>query len=240
MVFAWSGLPRIPLIEELTDSSVPPESNILVEYDPTSQWYNASLTIAAGWLRTGGRVGYYTIAQPPDNARSQLRRLGIVTETLEAEGRLEIYDMYTCQLGQKSKERIALDSLKAADLSIWLSRALKKSTPDPNLLWIADSFSPITRFNDEKSFMEWVLTRVVPYAPGEQSIGIWAVLRGVHGDQVYKQLEASADAVVQFKVEESGEEVKSLIRITYMRNVEFNSRWHSLKIAENFEVSLEK
>jgi len=233
-------MPVIPLIEELTDSPVPPGSNLLVEYDPTSQWINASLSMAAGWLRTGGRIGYYTVAKPPDSARLQLKRLGIDTEKLEAEGKLEIYDMYTCQLGQKSKEKIALDSLKVADLSIWLSSALKSATPDPNLLWIVDSFSPITRFNDEKSFIEWILTRVVPYASGEKSIGIWGVLRGVHSDQAYRQLEASPDVVLQFKVEESGEEVKSLIRITYTRNVGFNSRWHSLKIAGNFEITLEK
>jgi archaellum biogenesis ATPase FlaH len=117
---------------------------------------------------------------------------------------------------------------------------LKNASPDPNLLWIVDSFSPIARFNDEKSFIEWILTRVVPYASGEKSIGIWGVIRGVHSDQVYKQLEASADAVLQFKVEESGEEVKSLIRITFMRNLRFNSRWHSLKIGDNFEVTIAK
>ena len=194
-------MPGIPLIEELTNSPVPPGSNLLVEYDPTSQWINASLSMAAGWLRTGGRIGYYTVAKPPDSARLQLKRLGIDTEKLEAEEKLEIYDMYTCQLGQKSKEKIALDSLKVADLSIWLSHALKSATPDPNLLWIVDSFSPIARFNDEKSFIEWVLTRVVPYASGEKSIGIWGVLRGVHSDQVYKQLEESPDAVLQFKVD---------------------------------------
>ena len=198
------------------------------------------MSMAAEWLRTAGSIGYYSIAKPPESARSQLKRFGIDAERLEAEGRLTIYDLYTCQLGQKSKEKHALESLKVSDLSIWLSRALKSASPDPNLLWIVDSFSPITRFNDEKSFIEWVLTRVVPYASGEQSIGIWGVLLGVHSDQVYKQLEASSDAVLQFKVEQSGEEVKNLIRITYMRNLRFNSMWHSLKIAENFEITLEK
>ena len=201
-------MPQIPLIEELTSVPVPPGSNILVEFDAMSQWINASLTIAAGWLRTGGRVGYYAVDKPPYTVRSQLGGFGLETEKLEAEGRLEIYDMYTCQLGQKSKEKYALDSLKVADLSIWLSGALKGVSPDPNLLWIVDNLSPIVRFNDEKSFIEWVLTRVVPYAPVEKSIGIWGVLRGVHSDWVYRQLEASPDGIVLFKLEESGEEVK--------------------------------
>jgi len=233
-------MPVIPLIDELTNGPVPSGSNLLVEYDPSSQWINASLSIAAEWLKTGGSIGYYSVAKPPDSARSQLKRFDIDAERLETEGKLAIHDMYTCQLGQKSNEKHALESLKVSDLSIWLSRALKNASPDPNLLWIVDSFSPIARFNDEKSFIEWILTRVVPYASGEKSIGIWGVIRGVHSDQVYKQLEASADAVLQFKVEESGEEVKSLIRITFMRNLRFNSRWHSLKIGDNFEVTIAK
>ena len=233
-------MPRIPLIEDLTNSPVSPGSNLLVEYDPTSQWINASLSIAAGWLRTGGRMGYYAVGKPPDSVRSQLGRFGIDVEKLEAEESLAIYDLYTCQLGQKSKEKYALESLKVSDLSIWLSGALKLASPDPNLLWIVDSFSPIARFNDEKSFIEWVLTRVIPYAPAEKSIGIWGVLRGVHSDWVYKQLEASPDAVLQFKFEEAGEEVKSLVRIMFMQNVGFDSRWHSLRMNDNFEITLEK
>jgi KaiC/GvpD/RAD55 family RecA-like ATPase len=140
-------LPRIPLIDDLTDNQITPGSNILVEFDPASQWYNASLSIAAGWLRTGGRMGYYAVGKPPDSVRSQLARFGINVEKLEAEESLAIYDLYTCQLGQKSKEKYALESLKVSDLSIWLSGALKRASPDPNLLWIVDSFSPITRFN---------------------------------------------------------------------------------------------
>jgi KaiC/GvpD/RAD55 family RecA-like ATPase len=240
LIVSCLPVPRIPLIDDLTDSQIPPGSNILVEFDPASQWYNASLSIAAGWLRTGGRMGYYAVSKPPDSVRSQLGRFGIDVGTLEAEESLAIYDMYTCQLGQKSKEKIALESLKVSDLSIWLSRALKLAAPDPNLLWIVDSFSPITRFNDEKSFIEWVLTRVIPYAPMEKSIGIWGVLRGVHSDWVYKQLEASPDAVVDFKLEETSEDTKDLIRIRSMRNIHFDRKWHSLRMNDNFEITLEK
>ncbi len=46
-------------------------------------WYSASFTIAAGWLKQGGKVGYSTYAQPPDDVRSQLSRLGLRVEELE-------------------------------------------------------------------------------------------------------------------------------------------------------------
>ena len=105
-------MPRIQLIEDLTKEPIPPGCTILVEFDPASQWYNASLTIAARWLRTGGSVSYIAQSQSPDDVRSQLRQLGLTVEELEQKDRLWITDFYTASLGQKSKERFAVESLK--------------------------------------------------------------------------------------------------------------------------------
>jgi KaiC/GvpD/RAD55 family RecA-like ATPase len=78
-------LPRIPLIEELTTGVIPAGSNIVVEYEPASQWYAASIAITAGWLKQGGTVSYTAEAQSPDSIRNALKRLGIDTAKLEAE-----------------------------------------------------------------------------------------------------------------------------------------------------------
>jgi len=96
-------LPRIALIEELTKEPVPAGSTFLVEFDSSSQWYNATYTITAEWLRQGGKVDYWLAAQPPDKMRSQLRKLGLPNlEEFEESGKLELWDCYTCQLGRKS------------------------------------------------------------------------------------------------------------------------------------------
>lgn len=71
------ALPRLRLIEDLTTGPVPEGSTLLVEYDPASQWYNASITISAGWLKAGGKVDYDALAQPPDDVRAKLRGLGL-------------------------------------------------------------------------------------------------------------------------------------------------------------------
>ncbi len=139
------------MIEDLTSGPIPAGSNLLVEYDAASQWYNASITIAAGWLRSGGKVLYGAMAQQPEKIRSQLNRLGVHPEALEAADNLRIWDWYTPTLGQKSKEKVALESLKVADLSIWFAKEIMRQPPDPNLLRVFDSISSLARFNDEKS-----------------------------------------------------------------------------------------
>ncbi len=212
-----------------------------MEYDPSSQWFNASLTIAAEWLKTQGEIIYGVYSQPPENIPSQLNQLGVDTKTLESDNRLQIADFYTITLGQKSKEKYApYDSLKISDMSIKVATDLMRRPPAPQLLRIVDNESCLARFKDEKIWVEYLLTRILPIASIRKSTGIRGVITGIHSSWAYKQLESAADGIVDFKIDDSGEETRNMIRIRTMRNVGFDTRRHRLKIGENFEVTLEK
>jgi len=234
------ALPRIPLIDDLTSGPIPPGSNIIVEFDPASIWYNASLTIAAGWLKTGGSVSYIAHTQPPDDFRSQLRQLGISVEELEQKDRLWVTDFYSPSIGQKSKEKAGPESLKVADLSLWLGREAMVERAAPEFLVITDNNSILDRFNDEKNWVELFLTRPIPMAKPRQITQLIAFISGIHSPWAYKQLEAAADGIVDFKVEEGAEETRDLMRIRALRKGRFDRRWHELTIAENSEVVLHK
>ena len=103
---------------------------------------------------------------------------------------------------------------------------------------IWDDASSYSRFNDEKIWIEFELTRVIPVGHIRQSTGIGGIIRGLHSDSVYKRLEAAYDGVIDLKLDEAGEEPRNMIRIRSMRNVGFDGRWHSLKISENLEVTI--
>ncbi len=233
---------RIALLEELTREPVPAGSTFLVEFDSASQWGNASFTITAEWLKQGGKVDYWLAAQPPEKMRAQLTRLGISDlETLEESGKLEIWDCYTCQLGRKSTEKFALESLKVADLSIWWAKMQAQGRPaDPTMLRIFDDLSILERFNDPKSWVELVLTRLVPVSHLKKETGIRGLMKGVSEDWVYKRLEGAFDSIVDFRVDESGKESGNLMRIRSMRTVPYDPSWHGINIANNFAVTLEK
>jgi len=231
---------RIPLIEDMASGPIPAGSSLLVEYDPASQWYDASLTILAGWLETGGKVSYHATAQSPEKIRSQLERLGLNSDESENAGNLEIWDWYTCMLGRKSQERLFIDSLKVADLSIWWSKHRMAGQPTPNVLRIVDDLSGLARANDEKTWVEFMVTRVIPSASVLKSTRIVGVISGVHSDWAYKTLEAAHDGIIDLKLEEAWEETRVLMRIRSMRNVGFDRHWHRLSFSDNFEVSLDK
>jgi KaiC/GvpD/RAD55 family RecA-like ATPase len=163
----------------------------------------------------------------------------------ESGGKLENWDWYSATLGQKSKEpRLGASSLKAADLSISIAQEeLKPAMAGenyPEYLRIWDNCSVMARFNDDRAWVEFIVTRVFPSAPHSKSTLVVGVIRGIHSDWAYRQLEDAADGVIDFKIEEISEEARDVLRIRSMRPVAFDRRWHRLKIGENLEVTLEK
>jgi len=224
----------------MTTDPVPAGSALMVEFDPASQWYAASMTITAGWLKAGGAVTYSVNAQPPDTVRMQLRRLGIDVKALEKEERLVIFDGYTITLGRRSVEKYAAQSLKAADLSIIYSREVMQAGPVPDLLTIVDNVSTLARFNDERAWVEFILTRGIPSAYLTKSTTIAGITLGVHPDSVYKQLEVAADGIIDLKLDAEFDPPRNLIRIRSLRNMRFDGRWRELTLAEDYNITLKQ
>ncbi len=233
-------MPKIPLIEDLTHGPISPGTSILVEFDPSSLWYNATFTIAAGWLKSDGRVSYFLLTRPPDEVRAKLRQRGLDVSAFESKEKLRIYDGYTLTQGKKSKEKYSLPSLKTSDLSILVGKDVMPLPPAPDSLWMGENYSVLGRFNDERSWVDLVLNRFVPTLRQRQITTIGTVMIGVHSEWTYKQFESAFDGIVDFKVEELGGELRTMMRIKAMHDVAFDSKWHPLKVEENFEVTLEK
>jgi len=238
-------LVKIPLIDDLTKSPVPLGSNLLVEFDPASQWYNSCLTMAAGWAKQGGDVGYNGFVQSPDSIRLQLSRLGLDVDGLQGKDRLRVYDWYTQTLERKSKEKYGIDSLKVADQSIQFRLTeddlnTSEASEWPESLRIADNFSTLARFNDEKLWIEFMLTRVFPIGPVKKSTLVFGIMKGVHSEWAYKQLEGSADGIIRFELDETNAKSRDIVQIRTMRNVHYNRAVTELDVHANFEVALKK
>ena len=103
-----------------------------------------------------------------------------------------------------------------------------------------DNASIQARFNDEKAWIEFALTRAIPSSYTRQSTSIDGILRGVHSEWAYNELEAAYDGVIDIRVIEKGEATRDMIRIRSMREVLHDRSWHELKIGSNFEISIQK
>jgi len=220
-------------------------SNLLVEFDPASQWYNSCVTMAAGWAKQGGDVGYNGFVQTPESIRMQLARLGLNVEELEGQDRLRIYDWYTPTLGRKSKERYGIESLKVIDQSIQFRLTEDDLNAPAESEWfesirIADNFSALARFNEERAWVEFMLTRVLPIGPVKKSTLVFGIMKGVHSEWAYKQLEGSADGIIEFRLDEAEGMPKDVVQVRTMRNVHYNRKLTELIVRGNFEVTLRR
>ena len=128
-----------------------------------------------------------------------------------------------------------------ADLSIEFSKGVLAGPPITGRLRISDNVSVLARFNDEKTWIEFGLTRGFPAARVRKSTAITGMMAGTHSEWAYKQNESAVDGIVDFKLEDaSNGETIDVIRIRNLRNMNFTKGWHRLKIGENFEVTLDK
>ena len=75
----------LPILGEMAPGGLTYGKNYLVEFDPHSLWYEASLTIAADSARHGTRTDYHTFAHIPGDVKEALRRLGVNEKRLEDE-----------------------------------------------------------------------------------------------------------------------------------------------------------
>ena len=194
--------------------------------------------MAAGWIKTGGKVSYSAHAQPPQNIRSQLERFGLGVEELENSDRLRIHDWYTVTLGRKSSEKLAQQSMKVADLSIHFAKTQIAGPADPTKLIFDDTLSPGTRFNDEKSWFEFVLTRIIPMATIRKMTKLFGLTVGVHSEWAYKTLESVVDGIIDFKLDETTNPPRNVMRVRRLREIRYDGRWQALTTTAKSEVRL--
>jgi KaiC/GvpD/RAD55 family RecA-like ATPase len=248
------------MLARLVPDGIRPGTIFTVEFDPDSQWLALSTTIAAKYLQAGGRVGYGTATRPPESVRENLTNLGVDVLAAIKEYRLVIDDWYAATLtggridAEPAKTSLIepidggarMRSLKVADLSVewlkgskdgWQPGDLVETWP-PGALTIAGSVSEMLRFNEEKPFLAWAISRGWPNERKAKRIHLTGTCRGAHTEWLYNWLEAAADGIIDVHVMERGDMAKSFLRIRSLKNQPSDSRWHEIEVKSNGEAEL--
>ena len=245
---ALSGSLEIPFFSKVIPGGIGYGLNLLVEFEPHTLWYPASLTLAAQALRAGVETDYHTFERFPNEIRKALVALGLDVKKLEETHALAIIDNYTAQTGMALPEGLSPmeRSLRLSDWSIFFSKAIKpnalpeKDRPGvkgPLVLHIDDDLSVLGRYNKEVEIIDMWRTRVIPYARVSGAVFMHSILAGTHSESFYKQMESLCDGIIDFKSEEAEEELRHLMRIRSMRAGRYISRWQRLQLLDNGEVT---
>ncbi len=245
---------NIPFLARLIPDGIKPPRVFLVEYDPESQWLAVAVTAAALYVQAGSRVSYSVMLRPRDAAIADLERLGVDVSACEEAGLLRVDDWYQATLGREHETMTteAVDdkytrtgSLKIADLSVDFLKRLKGKTEltkwssqQHGVLTIAESFSSLLRFNDEKVFLEWMEGRNLPLQRQLGRINLLAIARRLHSESFYARMENASDGVVDIKIIEVGDETKNFLRVRSLKGHPHDTRWHEIEIKPNGEATL--
>ena len=232
-----------PFLKELVPSGFEYGSNLLVEFDSDSVWYETSLTIAAHALRAGIKIDYHNFQHTPSDIRKALDRRGLDVKKLEDNDMLWVVDSYTVQTGfdtSKDQTDVTQVSVKLPDWSIALARDLKTGISETmkRRLHIDDNTGTLLQYNEEKAIIDFWRTRYIPYSRARECVNIYSLLTNVASTSFYKQYESLSDGIIDFKSEERENELQHYVRIRSLRGRGCDSRWKKLRLSDNGEVTL--
>jgi len=248
----------IPFLTALVPDGIKPGTIILVEFDPESQWLAVATTIVAGCLRAGGRVGYMAQLRSPEAVRENLVALGVDVLAATREGRFTVDDWYSATLSGGRLEGggasmfepieggVRARSLKVADLSVqWLKEMKQGYEPSgvfqawpPGALEILEYGSQMLRFNEERPYLEWLISRDHPSVRRAKRISLDGILRGVRTESFYKELESDFDGIIDLRVMERDGGWKNFLCIRSLKGQPHDARWHEIQVKRNGEATL--
>ena len=232
-----------PFLKELVPGGFEFGSNLLVEFDSDSVWYETSLTIAAHALRAGIKIDYHNFQHTPSDIRKAFDRRGLDVKKLEDNDMLWIVDSFTVQTGadtSQDQSEVTQVSVKLSDWSIALARDLKTGISETmkRRLHIDDNTGTLLQYNEEKAIIDFWRTRYIPYSRARECVNIYSLLTNVASTSFYKQYESLSDGIIDFKSEERENELQHYVRIRSLRGRGCDSRWRKLRLSDNGEVTL--
>ncbi|MFI5450383.1 MAG: RAD55 family ATPase [Candidatus Bathyarchaeia archaeon] len=230
---------HLPLLRGLIPGGIKFGSVLLIEFAPDSMWYEVSLTLAAQAIRQGAGSEYHSLIHAPNEIRQEMSGFGLDVKKLEGNDAIRIIDDYTAQVGFKKPETSRETSLRVADWSILAAQKMKLADEtDRRRIHIDDNTSVLSRYNKENEIIDYWRTRLIPLSRTLEQIMLHSLVKGVHSEAFYNQLESWHDGILDVKSVEQAEGVEHFIRVRTMRGEACDSGWCRLKLLDNGEVAL--
>ena len=246
------GSLALPILKHMVPGGLHYGGHYMVEYDPDSPWYEASLTIAAEALNQGVRTEYHVFTHPPDHIRQDLARLGLDTKRLEQEDTLRILDTYDVMTGLAAPEQPEAMGRKGRqpfethnfDLVHWSSKVetmLKQGVAEEEKKWLHldDNTSILNHYSDEKVILDTWRTRFLPYARVRELAMIHSFVTGIASDTFYRNFEAMCDGIFDLRSQEEAGSFQHYARARTMRGTAINTRWWRLELGSNGQVHVD-
>lgn len=174
-------------------------------------------------LRNGRPCVFVTTADFPNSIRANLKTLGLDLSGYEQNGLLTFVDGYSAEAGQESREKISIPSLgDLTTIGMKITSALPLESFKGGSLYF-DSLTPLASKAKPESIVSFVQS-VGARVKGLSGKAFFTVGLGIDGP-VQRQLEDTADCIVQMEAFEESGDRKRRLRIAKFRARKHQEGW---------------
>lgn len=173
---------------------------------------------------------YVATDESPEEIQKSMKSFGFDIEPYKEKETFRIVDCYSWRLGGGSSSKYAVDDqhdyLTAVSISIEKARQGLR-----NIRLVLDSITGLTAFSSQDAvskFLQIVTARILSLS----GKAIFTVASGAHNDQFMSFLRLTFDGTLEMKIDETGNEIKRLLRIFSLKGVKHRTSWTPFEITD--------
>lgn len=181
-------------------------------------------------LLMGEPCVYVTTNESPEEIENSMKSFSFDFEPYKDNKMFRVVDGCSWKLGGESSSEYAVDSQH--DYLTALSIEIKKAKQNlKNIRLVLDSVSELTSLCDHDAVLNFlqILTARIRTEGGK---AICTVASGAHDDHFMNLLRLTCDGILEMKVDDSGKELKRLLRIFSLRGIKHKTNWTPFEITD--------
>jgi len=213
----------------LVKGKIPPSSLLLI--GPTGV---GKTIFCKHFLHNGLLAGepciYVTTSEIPKEIEVSMKSFGLDIEPYKETEMIRLIDGCSWKLGRKSASEYAVDGQQNYLTS--LSIIIKKARSNlKNVRLIFDSVSELTALANQDAVLKFlqILTARIRLNRGK---AIFTVASGAHDDHSLNLLRLIFDGILEMKLDDSGKEIKRLLRIFSLKGIRHKTSWTPFNITD--------
>jgi KaiC/GvpD/RAD55 family RecA-like ATPase len=171
---------------------------------------------------------YVTTNETPDELETSMKTFGMDIRPYKEKEMVRIVDGCSWKLGKSASSEYAVDSqqnyLTAISIKVKKARLRFKQAR-----LIFDSISELAALSNSDAVLNFlqVLTARIRSDGGK---AIFTVASGAHDDHFMNLLRLIFDGIIEMKVDDSGKEIKRLLRVFSLKGVRHKTSWTPFEI----------
>ncbi len=185
------------------------------------------------YLRNSIPCVYVALDEFPSQVKKGLSKFVKELDRFEADGLMVFFDCYSCVGGLQSTERRFIKTPgDLNEINLSLSETLDELSQKGNVRVFLDSVTPLFTFRDSAAVIKCLLA-LGAKAKGRGGSLFFTLGTGAVSQEDQKKLEMMSDALIELKLDESGQRPKRYFRVPKIRGMSFYYEWLPFSIGRD-------